>query len=143
MNSHLDERTTAVAQRWASRGMLVFSAALAIDVLVRILILKQLPQQWWDISLIWMATIMYVSIGVTASGLEPYGGKWSNAWLLMLVIVVVNTTVFVLMGKMRSVIDCVAFVTASAASVAMTILILRGIYRLWERRALGRAPREE
>ena len=97
MSDH-DERTIATQQRWAARGMWMLSIALSIDVLVRVLILKQEPGQYLDISLICMAALLYASIGMTASGVEPFGGKWSKAWLSILIVAVTVTVVVTLMG---------------------------------------------
>jgi hypothetical protein len=143
MSDIQDERTTAVAQRWGARGMMIFSFALTIDVLVRILILKQPPQQWWDISLIWITTTLYVGIGMTATGVAPYGGKWSKSWLVIVIIVVTNTVVIALMGMIHSLAELITIIVTGAAGAFISIIILRGISSLWERRALGRSPREE
>ena len=147
MSNHLDERTIAVQQRWGARGMLMLSIALTIDVLVRILILKQEPHQYLDISFIWLATILYVAIGMTASGVEPFGGKWSKAWPIIPIVAVTNAVVLTLMGMVHSLADVIAIiVTGVAGAFAGTfvmLIILRGIYGVWERRTLGRGPREE
>ena len=142
MSNQLDERTISVRQRWGARGMLIMSIALAIDVLVRILILNQEPHQYLDISLIWMAAILYVAIGTTASGVEPFGIK-SQYWLMILIVVVVNVVVLMLMGMVASLAELIAVVVSSFIGVVLAIIILRGVYALWERRALGRGPREE
>ena len=147
MSNHLDERTIAVQQRWGARGMLMLSIALTIDVLVRILILKQEPRQYLDISLIWVATNLYVAIGMTASGVEPLGGKWSKSWqfIVIIPIVVVVTTVVMLtlMGMIVSLADLIAMIVSCLAGVFLSFIVLRGIYGVWERRTLGRGPREE
>ena len=143
MSDIQDERTTAVAQRWGAHGMMIFSFALTIDVLIRILILKQPPQQWWDISLIWIATTLYVGIGMTATGVAPYGWKWSKSWLIIVIVAVTNTVVIALMGMIHSLAELISIIVTGAAGAFVAIIILRGIYSLWERRALGRSPREE
>ena len=143
MSNSPDERTTATAQRWGAFGMFVLSLALSIDMLVRILILKQEPRQWMDIALIWLATNLIAGIGMTASGVEPYGGKWSKSWLVLLIIVVTNSVVIMLMGMVHSVAELVTDVVTCAAGVFVSFLIFRGIYRRWERVTLGRRSREE
>jgi len=143
MSNHLDERTIATQQRWAARGMLMLSIALTIDVLVRVLILKQEPRQYLDISLIWMATMLYVSIGMTASGVEPFGGKWSKAWLVILIIAVEVPVVLTLMGMVHTLADFIADIVIAAVGASVMLIILRGIYSVWERVTLGRGPREE
>ena len=142
-NHSYDERTIATQQRWAARGMGMLSFALAIDVLVRVLILKQTPWQYLDIWLIWMATTLYPAIGMTASGVAPYGGKWSKAWLPLLIIAVVCPAVVTLMGMVHSPADFIADMVAAAAGAFVMLIILRGIYSVWERVNLGRGPREE
>ena len=144
MSTHHDERTIATAQRWAARGMWILSIALAIDLLVRALILKQEPWQYLDIWLIWMATMLYASIGMTASGVAPFGGERSKTWLQVLIIAAVVPVVLALMGTVHTLADFITvMVCAAAGAFLMLIIILRGIYGVWERVTLGRGPREE
>ena len=142
MSDH-DERTIATQQRWAARGMWMLSFALTIDVMVRVLILKQEPRQYLDISLIWMATMLYAAIGMTASGVAPFGGKWSKAWLPILIIAVECPVVLALMGMIHTLADLIAIIVSAAGGAFVMLLILRGIYSVWERVTLGRGPREE
>ena len=142
-NHSYDERTIATQQRWAARGMVILIFALATDVLVRVLILKQAPRQYLDIWLIWMAATLYAAIGMTASGVAPYGGKWSKAWLPLLIIAVECPVVLALMGMVHTLADFIADMAAAAAGAVVMLIILRGIYSVWERVTLGRAPREE
>jgi hypothetical protein len=141
--SDSDERTIATQQRWAARGMWMLSFALSIDVLVRILILKQEPRQYLDIFLIWMVTMLCAAIGMTASGVAPYGGKWSAALAAILVIAVVCPAVLVLMGMVRTPGDFIADMVGAVVGAFVALIILRAIYSLWERVTLGRLPREE
>ncbi len=147
MSNDLDERTIATGQRWGARGMLMLSIALSVDVLVRILILKQEPRQYLDISLIWLATILFVAIGMAGSGVEPFGGKWSKFWWLVPMIAVTNAVTLTLMGMIHSLADVIAIIVTGAAGafagVFVIFIILRGIYSRWERVTLGRGPREE
>ncbi len=147
MSTDRDERTTATADRWLARGMAILMIALPIDVLVRILILKQHPGQHADISLIWIATAMYVAIGMTANGVAPFGGKWWKMWPIIPLVAVTNTVVLTLIGMVHTWADLILTITlgiiGGAAGVFLILFILRGIYGVWERRTLGRAPREE
>ena len=143
MSTHHDERITATAHRWGARGMAILTMALSIDLIVRLLVLKQEPRQWLDIFLIWMGTSLYVFIGMTASGVAPYGGKWSQAWLVILIIAVQVPVVLTLMGMVHTLTDFIAHMVIAAASAFVMLIILRGIYGVWERRTIGRVPREE
>ena len=143
MSNQHDERIIATQQRWAARGFVILSIALAIDLLVRILILKQEPRQYLDFGLIWLAALLYAGIGMTASGVVPYRGKWSTGLLVVLIIVVVNAVVWTLMGKVHGLADLIGTIVGTAAFAFVTLIILRGIYSRWERRTLGRGPREE
>ena len=149
MSTHRDERIVATHQRWAARGMAILFVALAIDLIVRSLILKQDPRQYLDIGLIWLATVLYVAIGMTASGVAPYEGKWSKSWLVILTIVVTNTVVLTLMviGEVHTWAHLIAIITfgliGGGASVFLALRSLRGIYARWERRTFGRGPRDE
>ncbi|MDH4178998.1 MAG: hypothetical protein OEV33_00690 [Armatimonadota bacterium] len=143
MSTNHDERIVATHQRWAARGMVMMIFALNIDLLVRLLILKQEPRQWLDIGLIWMGTSLYVCIGMTASGVQLYGGKWSKHWLVILTIVATNAVVWTLMGMGHGLADLSGVIVGAATGVFLMLMILRGIYSVWERRTLGRGPREE
>ena len=151
MSTHRDERTIATHQRWAARGMAMLMIALSIDLIVRSLILKQDPRQYLDIGLLWMATMLYVSIGMAASGVAPFGGKWSTTWLVILIITAVNAVVISVFLTLKGMIHTLAhfiFIMIAAgasafAGVFLTLFILRGIYAGWERLTLGRGPREE
>ena len=143
MSTDHDERIVATRQRWAARGMVIMIYALNIDLLVRMLILKQEPRQWLDIFLIWMGTSLYVCIGMTASGVQLYGGKLSKHWLVILTILAVNAVVLTLMGGMHGLANLIGIIVSAAAGVFVMLIIMHGIYRLWERVTLGRVPREE
>ena len=143
MSNHRDERTIATQQRWAARGMLIFSIALAIDLMVRALILKQDSRQYLDISLIWMATILYVSIGVTASGVEPCGLNWSLGLLIILLLGVEIPVVLTLLRGLNTLTDFIASMVSAAGGAFVMLIILRGIYARWERVTLGRGASEE
>jgi hypothetical protein len=122
--------------------MVIVSIALAIDVIVRSLVLNQEPHQYVDISLIWMATVLYVVIGTTAGGVEPLGTR-SRAWLIVLVVALSNVAVSMLRDKAAPLLDLAGTAVGSLAGALLAIIILRSIYGAWERRTLGREPREE
>jgi hypothetical protein len=143
MSNDRDERVIATRQRWAAHGMGIFIIALNIDLLVRLLILKQEPRQWLDIFLIWMGTSLYVAIGMTASGVQLYGGKLSKHWLVILTVVATNAVVWTLMSMGHGLADLILFIVGAATGVFLMLMILRGIHSVWERRTLGRVPREE
>jgi len=143
MSNHLDERTIATEQRWAARGMSMLYLALPIDLMVRGLVLKQEPQQYLDIWFVWVAIVCLRTIGTTASGVEPFGGKWSKAWLSILIMTVTSTVVLTLMGTVHTPAHLIAVIVGAAAGAAVFVSILRGIYSVWERVTLGRGSREE
>ena len=143
MSTDHDERVIATRQRWAACGMVMLTIALSIDLLVRILILKQEPRQWLDIAAILMGTTVFVSIGMTASGVQLYGGKWSKHWPVVLSIVAANAVVLTLMGGVHGLADLIGVIAGTAGGVFVMLIILSVIYGVWERKTLGRAPREE
>ena len=147
MSNDRDERTTGTADRWKARGMAILIMALSIDLLVRTLILKQEPRQWLDIFLIWVGTSLYVCIGMSASGVAPYEGKWRKMWPIIPVVAVTNTVVLTLMGVVNTWADLISTITigiiGAAVGTFVVFIILRRVYSVWERRTLGRAAREE
>ena len=146
MSNDRDERTTGTADRWKARGMAILIMALSIDLLVRTLILKQEPRQWLDIFLIWVGTSLYVCIGMSASGVAPYEGKWRKMWPIIPVVAVTNTVVLTLMGVVNTWADLISTITigiiGAAVGTFVVFIILRRVYSVWERRTLGRVPRE-
>jgi hypothetical protein len=142
MSTDHDERIVATHQSWAARGWAILFIALSIDLMVRSLILKQDPRQYLDIGLIWMGTMLYVAIGMTASGVAPYGGKWWRMWPIIPLVVVVNTVMLARMGMAQTFPDVAASVVSATAGLSLAIVIGRGIYARWERRTLGCVPRE-
>jgi len=147
MSKDRDERTMATADQWAARGWMVLSFALMADMLVRMLILKQHPGQWLDIAVIWMASTLYAALGMTASGVEPYEGRWRKMWPIIPGIVAVNTVVLALLGRVHTWADITSTITfgliGGAVGTVVLFIILRGIHGRWERKTLGRTPREE
>jgi len=147
MSNDRDERTAATADRWLARGLVMMSFALIIDLLVRPLILKQHPWQYLDIFLIWMATWAYVAIGTSASGVAPYEGRLWKMWPIIPSVVVAVTVTLALMGVIRMWTDLILTVTVgiivTVVDAVVVFIILRGIHGVWERRTLGRGPREE
>lgn len=139
MSNHSDERVITTRQRWAERGMLMVYIALPVDLFVRDLVLKQDPRQYLDIWLIWVALVCLYSSGMASSGVEPFGKRWSRAWLLILVITVTSTVVLTLRGMVHT----PAHLIGVIAGAAVFVIILRAIYSVWERVTLGRTPREE
>jgi len=146
MSNDRDERTTGTADRWKARGMAILIMALSIDLLVRTLILKQELRQWLDIFLIWVGTSLYVCIGMSASGVAPYEGKWRKMWPIIPVVAVTNTVVLTLMGVVNTWADLISTITigiiGAAVGTFVVFIILRRVYSVWERRTLGRVPRE-
>jgi len=143
MSKAPDERITATAQRWQARGLVMLSLALSLDLIVRTLILKQDPRLWLDIAAIWMGTSVYVVLGMTASGVDPYGGKYWKVWPIIPLVVVGNAVMLARFGMAQTLTEVAASVVSATAGLFVTIVVLRGIYGLWERRTLGRGSREE
>ena len=143
MNTDHDERVIATRQRWGTCGMVILTIALAIDLIVRILVLKQEPRQWLDIAAIWMGTAVFVSIGMAASGVQLYGGKSSKAWLLILILAVEIPVVLTWMGMVPTWAAFIANMVIAGAGAFLMLMIFRGIYGVWERKTLGRGSREE
>ena len=143
MSEATDERIVATRRRWAARGLMLANIALVLDLLVRIFVLKQEPQQYLDIALIWMGTMFFTAIGMSASGVPPYGGKWSSSWLAIAILAVEVPVILALMGMVPTPAAFLADMVIAALGAFVAIVLVRGIYVLWERRTLGRGPREE
>lgn len=147
MAAHPDERVAATAQRWAARGGAFMSVALGIDVIVRVLVLRQDFRQCWDICLIWMANLFFVCIGMVRNGVRPAGAggrlSWkANGWAILIIALEIPAILW-LIGGISSWREYVIY-TALCAVVALIMqLIMRGIYGRWERRTLGGADEEQ
>jgi hypothetical protein len=138
---HPDERVAATSQRWAAIGGTFMAVALGIDMMVRILVLKQDFRLCWDICLIWTVNLYLVSIGQIRNGVRPVGagGKWSwkTSGLITLELALLIPAVLWLMGNIHSLREYLFVALTAAAGCLVMQMILRGIYRRWERRNLG------
>lgn len=143
MSNARDERIVTTQQRWGALGLVLVNFALVIDLLVRMFVLKQELGQYLDIALIWMGTMLFTILGMTASGVAPYGGKWSTSLLVLLILAVEIPVLLALMGMIHTPTAFIAQMILAAAGVFLALVILRGIYGLWERGTLGRGSREE
>ena len=141
MLKHHDERVAATSQRWAAIGGAFMGVALGVDMMVRILVLKQDFRLCWDISLIWMVNLFLVSIGQIRSGVPAVGavGKWSwkTSGLMVAEIALLVPAVIWLMGGIHSLREYLGGALLAAAGCFVMLMIMRCIYRRWERRALG------
>ncbi len=143
MDNHPDERVHATRQRWAARGMYLMTFLLNMDMLIRIWYLKQSSSQFLDIAIIWLAGIFFVSVGMYASGVQPFGGKWSKTLLILGVLVATDTVLFVALGVIHSLTDLFEAVAVQTAGALLLFVSMRGIYALWERRTLGSGSGQE
>lgn len=134
-----DERLAATSQRWAAIGGAFISAALGIDLIVRIFVLKQDVRLFWDIGLIWMVNVFVVSIGQIWSGVQPVEavGRWPWKTSGILELALLIPAVIWLMGGIHSVREYLIVALATAAGCLAIQTISRAIYRRWERRNLG------
>jgi hypothetical protein len=107
------------------------------------LVLKQELGQYLDIALIWMGTMLLTCLGMTASGVAPYGGKWSTSLLVVLILAVEIPVLLGLMGMVHTPAAFIAHTFLAAGGAFLAVIVLRGIYGLWERRTLGRGSGEE
>ena len=144
---HPDERIAATSQRWAAISGAFLSITLGIDMMVRILILKQDFRLCWDICMIWMVNLLLVSIGMIRSGVQPVGavGKWSwkTSGLMIAEIALLVPAVLWLMGMIHSLQAYLGGAALAGGSGFVTLIIMRGIYGRWERRALGSPSDDE
>lgn len=138
---HPDERVAATAQRWGAIGGAFMAVALGVDMIVRVFVLRQDFHLWWDISLIWMVNLYLVSLGQIRSGVPPVGavGKWSwkTSGLMILILALEIPAILWLMGMVRSLNGYLGMALLAGGSGLVMLMVLRGIYRRWERRTLG------
>ena len=67
----VDERIKTVRNRIAAGGFFIMYSLLLIDLLYRQYYLKQSPDDYWDILMIWFASSVYVGITAYSSGMMP------------------------------------------------------------------------
>jgi len=139
MSKALDERTVGTTQRWWAGGLWLINLALVADLLVRRFLLKQELGQYLDIALIWLGTMLFTTLGMTASGAAPYGGKWSTSLWGVLILAVLIPVIGALTGMIHTPAAFIWHMVAAAAGAFVAVIVLRGIYGLWERRTLGRS----
>jgi hypothetical protein len=142
---HRDERIAATSQKWAAFSGAFLSIAIGIDIMVRILILRQdFPV---EICLIWMANLFIVGIGQIRSGVPAAGTVGRSSWkisaLMIVEIALLVPAVLWLMGMVHSWVQYAAYVALAGVSAFVMQMIMRGTYRRWERRTLGASSDDE
>ncbi len=144
MNNITDERVVATRQRWHARGFLLLYFALNLDIIVRVLVLKQPPRQWMDIGLIWMATTLYVSLGMSRSGVDLYSKAKPKSNLMVLIILGLEIPALLwLMGSVHSWMQFALYGLLAAGSAYAMQIVLRLLHKRWEQKTLGQGTPEE
>lgn len=65
----VDERIKAVKNRIAARSFFIIYILLVIDLLYRVLYMKQSPGYYWDIFMMWFVSSSYYAITAYSSGI--------------------------------------------------------------------------
>jgi hypothetical protein len=142
---HPDERIAATSQKWAAFSGAFLSIAIGIDIMVRILILKQ--DYPMEICLIWMVNLFVVGIGQIRSGVPAAGTVGTSSRkisvLMIVEIALLVPAVLWLMGMVNSWLQYAAYAALAAAGSLVMQMIMRGTYRRWERRTLGASSDDE
>lgn len=129
-----DERIISAKNRIAARGFAIWAISLMVALLYRQFYLRQAPEEYWDIALIFFAGNLYVTIATFAQGAFHErairrSGKWAIAAILL-----ASIAVMYLQGEIGSVMNVVTHVGAVLASLSLMGLLAYILYRRWERR---------
>jgi len=144
MDNQTDERVVATRQLWAARGFVILYFALNVDLIVRFLVLKQDPKQWMDIGLIWMATTLYVSLGMSRSGVNLSPKTMPKTNIMMVTIIGLEIPALLwLMGMVHSWTQFLLYGAMAACSAFAMQVFQRRLHRRWERKTLGQEAGEE
>ena len=68
-----DERIQTTASHFAAMGFSIWCLLMSMSLCYRVLILKQLPRQWWDILAIFVIGTLFVFIAYASKGVLDHG----------------------------------------------------------------------
>ena len=128
-----DERIRQTKNRIASQGFGIWYLLLLAALLYRQFYLRQAPQEYWDLALIFFVGTFYVAIAGYAKG-AVYEKSLARYWKLTVpVIVLTIITLNYFQGKLTTIADLLETLISSLIGVAFIGLIFYFLYRRWEK----------
>jgi hypothetical protein len=129
-----DERIQTTMNRIAALGFFcICCLLLPISALYRMLVLKQRPQEFWDIIAIFFIGMFFLCIAYARAGFVPLVSK--RQWLTIgIVNLVVLLTLSFIMGQMHSVVDAGAMLLGFIPATVLVFGVFHFLKRRWERK---------
>ncbi|MBN1294210.1 MAG: hypothetical protein JXB48_20410 [Candidatus Latescibacteria bacterium] len=132
----IDERIKSVRNRTAAGGFFIMSSLLLIDLLYRQFYLKQTPGNYWDILLIWFASVLYVGITAYSSGMMS--GKISRQFKVIIpTVIVAQFATLYFRGRITSMHDLSEFILSLVVMIPVLFSVFLFYYylnRRWEKK---------
>ncbi|MHC4501133.1 MAG: DUF6773 family protein [Planctomycetota bacterium] len=128
-----DERIQTTVNHIARRGFIIYFVLMMISINYRLWILKQHPREFWDFMAIFSIASLFVFIAYARKGV--FDQKFKRFWFaICIVIIIVNITLMFIIGRIHSIFDMVAFLSASLLGVGLCIAIAYFLNRRWKRK---------
>ncbi len=101
----VDERIKTVRNRAAAGGFFITYSLLLLDLLYRQFYLKQAPGDYWDIFIIWFASLLYVGITAHSSGMTPVKVSSRQFKIIIPCVIVTALVIQYFRGRITSMLD--------------------------------------
>ena len=128
-----DERIQATRNRFAAGGFFIYFVLMIISINYRLWILKQHPREFWDFMAIFFIANLYGFIAFASKGIFDH--KFKRFWFAICIgIIITNTTLMFIIGRVHSIVDLCVFLFASLLGVGLVIAIAYFLNRRWKRK---------
>ena len=128
-----DERIQTTANRIGRIGFIIYFVLMIISINYRLWILKQHPREFWDFMAIFFIASFFVFIAYAKKGIFEH--NFMRFWFAICIsIIIVNTTLMFIIGRIHSTVELGAFLIASLLGVGLCIAIAYCLNQRWKRK---------
>ena len=129
-----DERIQTTVSHFAAIGFWIYYVLMLISLNYRSLILKQHPQEIWDILAIFCISTIFVFIAFANKGVFDH--KFKRMFLTIFILLVIGLpALFFIQDKIHSILDVVVCMISSLFGGGIAIAIAHFLNRRWKRKA--------
>ncbi len=133
----VDERIKTVRNRAAASGFFITCSLLLIDLLYRQFYLKQALGDYWDIFMIWFASLLYVGITAHSSGMMPVRISSRQFKIIIPCVIVIALVTQYFRGRINSMLDFAEIMLLLFIGIPVffsAFLFYYYLHRRWEKK---------